>query len=177
MVNYDDLPDEELAELAYRLQIDYDPYNFDRFLIIDELNELKHRIMMLPNKKNWWMLEDDIRQARRDSRRDTPCYESRTFLANKDIDLMSNAQLAFLPSIDGYYCLDKHDDVAEILAMGYNPFTNRGLNYSQEEYLQDILENDPYPKIEVGDYFEELERHFGSEDFSLGAITKRALRR
>lgn len=172
--DYETWTPEQLAELAYVLQIDYDPNNIDSDKIIQELRILKEKARLLEdetNRLNWennvpgnpigeW--EKQIRQERFQSRSKTPCHQPFTVATNKDTGLMSNPQIAFMPSTlpNGdpiYYCLDRIEDVSAILKLGYNPFNREPLTQEQINYLNQILEDKRYPNIDTGNYFEEIE--------------------
>lgn len=163
-IDYEKLSNNQLARLAYSLQIDYDPDNFDRDHIVRELDILKQKV--LTADPSLW--DNEVRSKNIASRVKTPCHEPITLVTNKDTALMSNPQIIFLPDQlknkdTIYYCLDKKDDVPFILESGINPFTNQPLTIDQINYIQNELQNNKYPTIEVGDYFEEIQKIFKKE--------------
>lgn len=172
--DYESWSPEQLAGLAYVLQINYDPDNIDTAKIITELRALKQQALILADEENKskyernepdnpiGLWEKQIRAERIASRVKTPCHEPVTVITNKDTALMSNNQLAFLPAQlpNGetiYYCLDRAIDVAAVFEMGFNPFTREPLTPDQLTFLKNNLENNIYPKIPVGNYFEEIQ--------------------
>lgn len=160
------LSDEKLSELAYALQINYDPSNINRDDILAKIFDLKEKAKLLVNNKSEW--EKEIRENRLASRKSTPCHQKSTVISHKDTELMSNDQIVFLPEIDPitnkryYYCLDRAEDVDYVMKSGVNPFTNQLLTEEQKEYL--LSQTSLYPNIIVGDYFDEIENRLLDTD-------------
>lgn len=167
-VAYETLSSRKLAELAYALQIDYDPDDFDRQSIIDQLHMIEKKAKLLSNEEARLLWEKQIKDKNEGTRRSTPCHEPVTIVTNKNTSLMSNQQLVFMPDTlpDNkkiYYCLDKIEDVPYLLKSGTNPFNNKPLTVEQIEFLEHSDDYDQYPHTEVGDYFDEVEKQFGPE--------------
>lgn len=154
---------ESILEDAYALQIDYDPERPD-------LEGLKHAIQNLlveAGSKDRVQWEVEIRTARKE-RRSVRCHESVTFIERKDIDLMSEAQLVYFPLETKeailYFPLDAVTDIDALLMSKKNPFTNEVLTDEQMVFLHRAKLNHKYPKIKVGDFFEELDRRLKGGD-------------
>ena len=74
---------------------------------------------------------------------------------------MSNAQLVYFPmpckNSTIYYPLDAVTDVDALLFLKKNPFTNETLTDTQITFLENSKANHKYPRIAVGDFFEEVD--------------------
>lgn len=164
----DQLSRQELKELAYVLQIPYDPTNFDESKILSQIATIRERVSLLNDKEEQIKWEAEVRANRLNSRLSTPCHEPVTIITNKDTSLMSNEQLVFMPDYLSdnkkiYYCLDKEEDVPFLLENRTNPFTGKVLTDEQKIFLEKALEDNPYPRIPVNSYFEELRERFQSD--------------
>lgn len=167
-VSYETLSSRKLAELAYALQIDYDPDDFDREAIIDQLYMIEKKAKLLSDEEARLLWEKQIKDKNEKARETKPCHEPVTIVTNKNTSLMSNEQLVFMPDIlpDNtkiFYCLDKIEDVPYLLESRKNPFNNKPLTPEQIKFLEQSDDYDEYPRNEVGDYFDELEKQFGNK--------------
>jgi antitoxin component YwqK of YwqJK toxin-antitoxin module len=155
-----------ILEDAYALQIDYDPERPD----LEGLKEAVQKLLAEAGSRDRVQWEAEIRATRKENRL-VKCHESVTFIDRKDIDLMSEAQLVYFPldikeSII-YFPLDAVTDVEALLMSKKNPFTNEVLTDEQIGFLHRAKLNHKYPKIKVGDFFEELDRRLkGGMDYS-----------
>ena len=145
-----------IFEDAYALQIDYDPQNPDIEAIKLAIEQLKIKTN-IRNRGEW---ESEIRDHRK-SHRTVVCHEQITIITRKDIDLMSEAQLVYLPinlkTGIQYYPLDAVTDVDALLFLKKNPFTNEILTSEEILFLETAQKNHKYPRIAVGDFFEEVD--------------------
>ena len=143
---------EHILEDAYALQIEYNPVAVDIDKIQNQIDALKVRATTC----NWSQWENEIRSI--NSHR--ICQETVSLIMRKDIALMSDAQLVFMPlTINDkivYYALDVITDVDALLQLKYHPFTNTVLTDDDIDWLSKIKAGNLYPKIEVGDFFEEV---------------------
>lgn len=154
--------DQELIELAYALQIPYDYNNLDRENILIEIDKLKERASVLNNIEERQKWENEVKERNLKSREATPCHDTVTVITGKETALMSNNQIAFMEDKlpNGkviYYCLDKVDDVKVALEARRNPFTNTPLTNEQLAFLQEVYDDPSFPKLSVGEYFDEIE--------------------
>ena len=147
---------EPLLEDAYALQVEYDTEQPDPETIKAKLQKLK--IKAISEDRKCW--EHKIRTKRR-SNRPIVCNEPVTLITRKDIDLMSNAQLVYFPILTKettiYYPLDAVTDVEALLQLRRNPYTNEALTATQITFLEAAKQNHKYPRIAVGDFFEEVD--------------------
>ena len=145
-----------ILQTAYALQIDYIPENPDVDIINTAIEKLKRKAVT-KDRVQW---EQKIRAHRR-AHRSVICHEPVTLITRKDIDLMSNAQLVYFPMMTKesviYYPLDAVTDVDALLYLKKNPFTNETLSDQQIAFLNQAKENHKYPRIAVGDFFEEVD--------------------
>ena len=141
---------------AYALQIDHDPHKPNIDTINISIAKLKQKAS-IKDRRQW---EQKIRNRRR-SQRSVVCHEPVTLITRKDIDLMSNAQLVYFPIYAKestiYYPLDAVTDVDALLLLKKNPFTNETLTNQQIVFLEQAKAEHKYPRIEVGDFFEEVD--------------------
>lgn len=143
-----------LLEIAYALQVAYDPDRPN----LDDIRKAIDQLSIDAKTKDRKAWEHEIREHCRRHRL-VQCHEHITIITRKDIDLMSEAQLVYLPehlkSTTVYYPLDAVTDVDALLMLKKHPFTNQDLTVEQIKFLKNI--NHKYPRIAVGDFFEELD--------------------
>lgn len=146
----------ELEEIIYALQIPYHPplTENQRDHVI---NYIEYMTIHLED-----YTEDKIRSFHETARSHKTCHEPKTFIGNKDVSLMSDEQLVFLPEYDvkgkiiRYYCFDRYEDVPEILRTNIHPFTRLPLSRNQESILKYLLQSNSYPNIYVDELPEEI---------------------
>ena len=145
-----------ILEDAYALQITYDPETPNHNAIKTKIQKLK--VKATTNDRKQW--EHKIRAKRR-SQRPIVCDQPVTLITRKDINLMSNAQLVYFPILTKettvYYPLDAVTDVDALLQLQRNPYTNESLTPAQLTFLETAKKEHKYPRIAVGDFFEEVE--------------------
>ena len=145
-----------LLEIAYALQVAYDPDHPN----IDAINKAIEQLSIDAQTKDRKLWEQEIREHRR-RHRAVQCHEHVTIITRKDIDLMSEAQLVYLPerlkSMIVYYPLDAVTDVDALLMFKKHPFTNQDLTVEQIKFLEKSKDFNKYPRIAVGDFFEEVD--------------------
>lgn len=153
-INYNPVQMDPLLEIAYALQIDYNPDQPDYDSIHTQLDTIK--LYSVTKDRILW--EQEIRNHRR-TNRSVNCQESVTFVMRKDIDLMSEAQLVYLPAKTQttFYPLDAVTDVDAVLNLKIHPFTHEPLTSEQIIFLETAKCNHRYPRISVGDFFEEVD--------------------
>ena len=166
-----DLPLEKLEEVAYTLQVEYDPpLTEDQRLKVSE--DIKYII-----KYNDQFNEDVIIERRRRERRQRgrSCDDEKTAIMQKNVGLLSDAQLVFLPQIEiirdregnvidkkiKYFCLDRYDDLPIAIESKINPLNDAPLTNDQLQFLVEQRDNNPYPNISVDEFLEEIEARIG----------------
>ncbi len=148
---YRQMPLQQLEELAYATQIAYTP----------PLTEEQRPIVLRGIE---WILEhpnltEEERENITRSGRVKTCDNPNTPIGYDNVLLKSDAQLAFLPDGDKYYCLDKVVDLPEILRQGKNLGNMKPLTSEQISFLEEVQDQNPYPRIVTGDYFDEVKKY------------------
>ncbi|MGO8711467.1 MAG: toxin-antitoxin system YwqK family antitoxin, partial [Rhizomicrobium sp.] len=166
---------EDILATAYALQISYDPDSPDLDYINFSVTTLQDKAQKY-DRKTW---ETEIRISRK-RKRSVECHETITVISRKDIDLMSEAQLVYFPmkynETINYYPLDAVTDVDALLSMNLNPFTNESLTKEETNFLENAKAQHKYPRIEVGDFFEEIDEHFGHQTIYIEKEYQRKMR-
>lgn len=169
--NIDNLSLGELEEVAYALQIDYDPP-----LTEEQIPKIRGYLEYIIRNHNEFN-EDAIvnrREKRRRSRKRS-CDDKVTAIMQKDVGLMSDSQLVFLPQIEvvrdkhgividkkiKYICLDRYDDLPTAIARKVNPLNDSPLTDEQLQFLIEQRDNNPYPNISVESFLDEIEERIG----------------
>ena len=163
---------DELEEAAYALQIDYIPP-----LTEDQRERVSGDIEYIIRYHDTFD-EDVIIERRKNERRrrKKSCTEDKTSATQNKVGLLSDMQLVFLPHIEfirdktgividkklTYFCLDRYD-VQDAITRKVNPLaSDTPLTKEQLEFLITQRDADPYPKIDVQDFFEEIESRIGN---------------
>ncbi len=168
---YRDLPLEKLEELAYAVQISYTPplAEKQRHRV---LRAIKVLLTSPEPAEEEMLLRGRIYQA----------VNERTPIGYDVVLLKSEAQLVYLPDTDSqgrkvYYAFDKVVDVPEILRKGRNLSNMKYLTQNQVDFLEQALEENLYPKIATGDYFEEVRSRLGQISEPKALLYSRRLQR
>ncbi len=142
----------QLEELAYAVQIAYTP----------PLTEAQRPNILQGIK---WILEhpnltEEEKETSTKASRIKTCDNPNTPVGYDNVLLKSDAQLAFLPdstsSGEVYYCLDKVVDLPETLRQEKNLSNMKPLTPEQVHYLEEVRDQNSYPRIATGDYFDEV---------------------
>lgn len=147
----------ELTDLAYIFQIDFTPplTEDDREYIVNQINRLKENVI------DW---EEFITQRKeRRENQGKSCYEPKTYIGQKDVNLLSDEELVFMPDDDKHYCFDRFDDVDPILNENTNPFNRKELTPEQVEILENS-KHTPYPYIYVDELPDEIDNRLHNND-------------
>lgn len=125
----------------------------------EEIRDLKYRLQL------WNRSDEDI--CKRKNYVPIPiereCINKYTYIMHKDISYLSDYHLVFLSDSTGLYAFDRHDDVPELLKIGYNPFTKLKFSEFNFNLLQSSL-NSEYPDIYVDELPEEINNIFNNKE-------------
>ncbi len=178
--NFKSLSLGDLEEVAYALQIEYDPP-----LTEDQRPRILGYIEYIIRSRDEFD-EDIIIERRRRKRRlrRKSCDDDKTAIMQKNVGLMSDSQLVFLPQIeiirdrDGvvvdkkikYFCLDRYNDLPVAIDNRTNPLNNAPLTEEQLQFLIEQRDNNPYPDIRVDEFLDEIEARIG--EYVLPKVSK-----
>lgn len=158
MEKYYDMSLKKLEEVAFALQIPYDPplTEDQREFVINDIRWLTDNHMKLDSKKI-----KQNREAER-KRKGKSCQNIVTTSA-REVSLLSDEQLIFFPTLNNegnkiYYCFDRSTDLFFALNEKFNPFTKKPLTPAELEFLEEN-KTSKYPDIYYDDLFTEIDRH------------------
>ena len=156
--NFRDLSLEDLEKVAYSLQIEYDPP-----LTEEQRPKVLDYIEYIIRNHDEYNKEAVIRRRKRDIlRKKRSCNDEKTAIMQKDVGLMSDAQLVFLPQIEiKYFCLDRLVDLPYAIENKINPINKAPLTNDQLQFLIEQKDNIPFSNIRAGEFFEEIEQRIG----------------
>ena len=129
----------KVSELAYRLQIDI------TFPLIEDIKKV---ISLIQERQNYVPVPIERK-----------IVNNYTFIMHKDIFFLSDNQLVFISELSNMYAFDRHDDIEELIRLGYNPFSK--LKFT-EENIKKLRENinSVYPNVYVDELPEEIKNIF-----------------
>ncbi len=151
LLKYRQMPLKNLEELAYAVQIAYSPP-----LTEEQRESVLHGIKWILEHPN---LTEEEKEALTRVSRSKVCDNPNTPIGYDNVLLKSDAQLAFMPDGDKYYCLDKVVDLPEVLRQRKNLSNMRDLTSEQIAFLEGVQAQNMYPRIATGDYFDEVRAH------------------
>lgn len=170
------LPLKELEELAYALQIDYDPplREEDRQDVIREIIWVSdHRDEILANEEQ--IKSDRKRRRKRDG---IMCHQEESFITGDNLLLLSDQQLIFLPFVSEgrkrYYCFTRYE-ANYLLKNKKNPYTGEIFSQVDLDYIRNELNSKEYPNIHVNNILVEIEERLAGKKLEYSKLKYREL--